>query len=390
MTKINYVLVLPSWYPSRVDHFNGDFNQRLVKALSKDIKQVVLYVVKDATIKKSQTEILIEENTVTHFVYYPACKIPLIGRIHSLYNYYYLNKKHSLRIILEHGIPSLIHCYVFFKAVWIARWLKRTYHIPIILTENWTAFYDYSKYGLHTYSLSIRLFMIKLIRSIDHIIPVSESLGMQIKKWGAAETPQTVIPNVVDVTLFNDEYIQAPVIDKIKFIHISTMNFQKNVEGLLRVFETILKEYDTELWLLGSFPEHIERMINASPILKAGVIHKGELPYAEAAKTIQQCNCLVMFSRCETFSCVIAEALCCGVPVIATDVVGIADYINSSNGILVPSENEGELKKAIIHILNNTEGYEKEKISKAAIKVFNYETVSAQVLEVYKTVLNKK
>ncbi len=386
--KISYILVLPSWYPSRVDHYNGDFNQRLVKALSIHIKQIVLYVIKDPSIKKSQTEISIEENTITHFVYYPACKIPLISKLHSLWNYYYLNKKHSLRIISEHGIPSLIHCYVFFKAVWIAKWLKRRYHIPIILTEHWTAFYDYSKYGLHTYPLPIRLFMKMLIRSIDHIIPVSKSLKIQIKKWGAVTTPQTIIPNVVDIEVFNDNSnYQKNKNSKKRFIHISTMNFQKNGEGMLRTFESVLREYDIELWLLGTLPKHIEKIINDSSLLKSAVVYKGELSYGEVAKAIQQCDCLVMFSRCESFSCVIAETLCCGLPIIATDIVGIADYINTSNGILVPSENERELKKAIISMINNLEKYEKPKISETAIKAFNYESVSFQITEVYKNIL---
>jgi hypothetical protein len=43
----------------------------------------------------------------------------------------------------------------------------------------------------------------------------------------------------------------------------------------------------------------------------------------------------LLFSYFETFSCVLAEALCSGIPVIATNAGGIPEFVNSKNGIYV-------------------------------------------------------
>jgi glycosyltransferase involved in cell wall biosynthesis len=117
------------------------------------------------------------------------------------------------------------------------------------------------------------------------------------------------------------------------------------------------------------------------------VVFTGLISYAEVASYLRKADALIMFSRYENLPCVILEALCCGVPVVASDVGGIREVINKENGILIHSENENELIEAMNYMLDNLEKYNKENIASSASEKFNYQTVVQQFTFAYQTVL---
>jgi hypothetical protein len=75
VSKSEYVLVIPSWFPSKDNKFNGDFNERITIALSRIGHQVVVYIVGDIKAAKFFIEDQIGENTTTIIGYYPKSKI---------------------------------------------------------------------------------------------------------------------------------------------------------------------------------------------------------------------------------------------------------------------------------------------------------------------------
>ena len=391
--KETYVLVLPSWYPSKVNLFNGDFNERTVNALSSEVKQIVLYVVKKEKGWKIDTTWLEAENVITCIVYYPALKLPIFGKYLSPLLYYVLAQYYIRKIISLYGRPALVHMYVILYAGLLGPWIKRKYKLPIVLTEHWTAFYDYAVHSLNKYPDLAKKVIRKLYRSIDHLMPVAEALARQIEPWSMG-VRQTVIYNVVDTRLFNlratqeEEVRRSGISGKLRFLHVSSMIYQKNPEGMLRAFESVLKKgIFAELWLIGPVGKNLKSTIDNSVVLKESVVIKGEVPYQDVAFYMQQSHCLLMFSRFENLPCVILEALCCGLPVIATDVGGVNEIVNSSNGILVNSEDEKELEQAITSMTANYNLYRRENISGHAIETYNYFSIANQIRKVYREVL---
>ena len=96
---------------------------------------------------------------------------------------------------------------------------------------------------------------------------------------------------------------------------------------------------------------------------------------------------LVMFSRYENLPCVILEALCCGLPVISTDVGGISEIINNSNGILIESEDKTALSNALEYMLDHLTQYDRKHIADNATKKYNYKSVGQAINKIYELYL---
>ena len=120
------------------------------------------------------------------------------------------------------------------------------------------------------------------------------------------------------------------------------------------------------------------------------VFFKGEISYSQVANEIQESDCLILFSNIENSPCVISEALCCGVPVIATNVGGIPELVSNNNSILVAPGNTEQLKNAMIKMMEIYSSFNKNKIAEDAQNKFNYPIIGNEFDVLYRSVLNEK
>jgi glycosyltransferase involved in cell wall biosynthesis len=98
---------------------------------------------------------------------------------------------------------------------------------------------------------------------------------------------------------------------------------------------------------------------------------------------MQQAHVQVLFSKHENFPCVVVEALCCGLPVVASDVAGIKEAVNSSSGILVQSENEDALLRGLLKIREVYKAYHPPSIASDAGSRFSYSAIAKRFDELY-------
>ena len=102
---------------------------------------------------------------------------------------------------------------------------------------------------------------------------------------------------------------------------------------------------------------------------------------------MQEANALLMFSRFENSPCSIIEALCCGLPVIATRVGGIPELINETNGMLVESLDNKGLIAAMGEMITNYTVYNRKKIAEDAAARFSYPVIGKKLDEVYASLI---
>lgn len=386
----DYVLVLPGWYPTNADPYPGDFNQRHVMAAGLYTPQVVLYIGKDQTetIKIVTKTISKPTDTVLEIkITYPKKKNRYWDIIYSNVFFLILLLKHARIIKEKFGIPKLLHAYIVIRggaAAWI---LSKKWKVPFILTENWTIYYPEDPGYIKQRNFLFRLTVRKIFKNVKRFLPVTNDLHKQVQQLFGA-VPATIIPNVVNTNLFLYTELKAAN-EPFRFIHVSTMNYQKNPEGLLRAFKIFHTSYpDTCLWMVGPYPQEVLAYAQSLGLNKEPVNFKGAVKYEQVASWLQQSQALVLFSRYENLPCVILEALCCGVPVISTNVGGTAEVIDNSNGIIVINEKEELLVQALKHVYNNYSHFDRFKIAEVASKQFSYRTVGNEIDKVYKELIS--
>lgn len=379
------VLWLVSWYPNRMDAFDGDFIERHAKATSRYEKITVLLVVKDESLKRNTVEIekTEDENLVVYKVYYGKSGWGgIFEKFFSFRKYISLQKKLYKQIIKQEGIPGILHVQVAMKAGMLARWIKRKYHIPYIVTEHWTGYYPQSIPNIYSGNIIFKNLNRKVLAESAMFLPVSDDLGKIVNKH-FIKIPYKVVPNTVDTTLF---YRKPPTTKPFRFIHPSNMSYQKNPDGILEACKIVLEcGYVFELLMIGNKSEWLDSLSFNYGLSKI-VLIEGTVPYTEVAKQMQQSMALLLFSRFENLPCVVIEALCCGLPVISSRVGGIPEAVGGENGILVESENVAALAGAMMQMMDNYTAYDRTKIAANAGELFNYDRVGRQYAEIYKNI----
>ncbi len=379
------VLWIASWYPSRLDKFTGDFIQRHALAASLYCKVEVIFVKKDVGLPANTT--LIEKNVsgnlTEQIIYYNPFQthIKILDRTISFFYY----KKHYRKAVKQYfkneGKPGYVHVHVAMYAGIVALWIKKKWSIPYFVTEHWVGYYRECVPSIYDNNYLFGLLNKQILKKAALFFPVTKGLGETVKR-DFADIPYYVIPNVVNTGVFK---YKPSTTDKFRFIHISHINFQKNPEGMFTAARS-LKDlgYDFELFMLGNESESLNELAKKYDLLPEVVIYKNAVPYAEVAGYIQSSSAFLLFSRFENLPCVLLEALCCGLPVISTNVGGIAEVVHNENGILVENENIEQLTAAMKKMMDEYDYYNREKIAAEAAAKFNYAQVGGQIAGFYK------
>lgn len=195
-----------------------------------------------------------------------------------------------------------------------------------------------------------------------------------------------MIPNVVNTDIFYP--VEKQPADRIRFIHISTMVYQKNPEAILQALALLKDEFAFEMYVYGPVTKsQIELIVKLG--LEKQVLLKGEVPQEELSKSMQQCDALILYSRFETFGCVLIEANACGIPVIVSNLDVFHEIVEEGvNGFFAEGENPEALAKKIREFVQQKNSFNKNAIATAAAEKYNYKKVGGQFFELYNKILS--
>ncbi len=386
------VLWLTSWYPNETDPFSGDFIKRQAEAVSIFQPLNVLWVGKytptNFTEKTNHSNSdLKTENLKEYILYYHSSgqNNNIFSKIKPFINYLKKNREFIQQLRKKNELPEIVHVHVAMKAGMIALYMKWKYKIPYVLTEHWSGYFSNAKDSLFKKSFIIRFLTRIILKNATLVLPVSTSLGIQINQYWA-HVPFQKIPNVVDTLLFYPATVKK--IHTFCFIHISSLLYPKNPEGIIKSFIQMLhQQFDVQLVLVGPLNSSVNKLLTTEVMSTGRIRTTGEISYDEVGKELRNADALIMFSYYENMPCVILEALCTGVPVIASNVGGIREVVNPDNGILVEAGKEVQLFEAMKQMISNYELFEKDHISKQAKEQFSYQTIGKKILQVYNDVL---
>jgi glycosyltransferase involved in cell wall biosynthesis len=379
------ILWLCSWYPSKLEPFNGDFIQRQARAaaLYNDIQ--VIHLAPDTVQETKEKVVSIStEGGLTEQIIYYRKKTSAWGRFWAHYRWLFLYRQALRNYVKKNGKPALVHVHVPLKAGIMAVWFKRRYKVPFVVTEHWGIYNNVADDNYENRSRLFKRFTRLIFGRASGFISVSKYLAEGVNRL-VLKINYRVITNVTDTRLFNPIKNPSPVF---RFIHVSNMVPLKNAEGILRAFAKLYAHHhNTELVMVGDTNPAIREYAATLQLTSRAISFRGEVPYVQVAKEMQQAHCLVLFSNIENSPCVIGEALCCGLPVIATNVGGIPELVNASNSILVQPGEEAELTEAMQKVMESYFHFDRQAISAVAADRFNADTIGKQINAVYDNVL---
>ena len=382
------VLWLASWYPDEYEPVNGDFIQRHAKAVARTLPVDVIHVTqagKDFAYLNNINER--KDGNLHETIYYFHRKktgIEFLDKV--LYNYYFLRyyKRVVKKYIAANEKPDLIHVHVPLKAGMVAWYFLKRYNIPYIVSEHSSLYLKEARDSFATRSFFFRYNTAKVYKHAALVTNVSVAIGKVLQQLFSIKK-LVIIPNVVDTTYFNHQ--QKEPNKMFRWLHVSSLIPLKNVEGIIEAFKNLsVSNTNWELILCGPLNTSLQQLV-ISYGLQQQIKFTGELSYEMVAKQMQQADAFVLFSKHENFPCVIIEALCCGLPVVATNVGGVSEAVNNSNGLLVEPGDIAALEKALKAVMQKISDYSPVAISSSATKKYNYHAIAQQFLLQYKNVL---
>lgn len=365
-----HILYLPRWYPNRYDPMPGLFIRRHAEAASVHCLISVVYV--HATIDKIRgVEVLktSEPRLLTVHLYYSQSQNKLL----NIWRFFKANILGFKVVRQEIGLPDITHVHVLTRLAVVAWWFRMRFGIPYLVTEHWSRYIS----SRNEFKGFARKWLTRfLVRQASMVTTVTRNLADAMLAHGLRNSHYRILPNVVDTALFKptDPKKSNPK----RIIHISCFEDRsKNISGLLRALQMLSQNRsDFESIMVGDGMDFTALTTYADSLgLKPFVKFTGLLEGETLAATLSSGVFLVLFSNYENLPVVIPEAMACGLPVVATDVGGIAEVVNKQNGILVETGNETKLTEALNWMLDHVDQFNPEAIRKTVIDLNSCQAV---------------
>ena len=376
------ILFITSWFPSKANSTLGNFVKWHALALSLYSNISIIYVAKLPHLKSkfvSEKETL--NNLDISIMYYKGADtgVNTLNKIINSVNHF---RAYQKLFTLVKPKPDMVHANIVWPIGMFALWLKFRYKLNFILTEHWSALSKKENFNFLKRTL-IRI----IFKNADFIIPVSESLKNDIKKWND-KLAFKVIPNIVNTEYF---YFKEKTLSNIyKWAHISTLEPVKNVEGIILAFSKLI-HYNSNNHLSiisdGNYSS-IKKLISELKIPDKNIRLIGTSTNQDVANLLRNSDACIQFSRSETFGIVAAEALCTGTPLLSTKVGFLDGFFEEEIGLFVESENTEELfrKMKLMPDLK----FDKLKSSIYFSSLFKPKKISQTYSEIYRKFSNTK
>lgn len=225
--------------------------------------------------------------------------------------------------------------------------------------------------------------------------------GLIADGWAAAELPAKLghpvhaVPKGVDSNRFHPEgdshRLRLGLEGKHVVLGVGRFVPIKNMPLLIDAFaKTAAVDPLAHLLLIGEGPEHanlqaiVERLGIGGRMSFVGYVAQDDLaPYYRAA------DLFVLSSDFDNSPNVVLEAMACGVPVVATNVGGVKEYVRSEGGELVPRRDPDALATAMQRWLGDAP---RRKAAGAfnrrrVVEEFSWRASAQRLLQIYESVI---
>ena len=379
------ILHITYWYPNRYNEHAGIFVKEHVDALNRYCDNQVLHI---GTHRKTKSLYRIERNQISDY------ERSVIASSY-LFKYYRIEEYIVWRLLKREFESNryfqnfdLINFHVAPPLLNHFEQIRQYVKTPTAITEHYTGYHNF--FGLpHN---SSKLNRIKNIFFQEHqLLTVSHALGEDIQRFsGNHNLNYQVVPNVINKELFH--YTPELKSKNLSFFMITNWSVKKNPFVVIQAFAKVLKQYPEAELSIGGTGLLLDEM--EALTVQLGIIDHvkflGRISKSEVARQMNQAHVFLHGSIYDTFSVVSAEAICCGTPVVVSNIPAILEFVNESNGVAVERDTVDEWTNKILLIVSRLDQFDNEQISNQALNKFSSERVGKRYFEIIENVMSNQ
>jgi glycosyltransferase involved in cell wall biosynthesis len=371
------ILHWPASYPdpSRNMPYHCIFVEEHIKSVRPFANNRVLFISPDSTKSKKwveRTDTIEFQIPVTRFYFNKNLNLQFLNVFIRLVILIYFFEL----IFIKKFKPSIIHIHFFTSGTW-AMLYSKLFATKLVVTEHWTALIGYPVIGKKRLLEAASIY-----KKSDWTLPVSTHLmhGIQERTGVNLAYKCSVIHNSVDVSIFNRT--AQPILPN-QLISVIRLDEQKDIPTMLNTLKIMLQTNPAlKLIIIGGGDPTPFQQLAENIGVRQSVEFLGALPKNRIAELMNQSELFILSSIAENSPCVIGEAHCCGLPVVATDVGGVKELI--MEGTVVPTKAPELLANAVLNQL--AKEVDRRLLSKLAQEKFGYDAIGKEISEVYKKI----
>ena len=346
------VLIVPSWYPTRVKPIEGVFFREQLLALRGLCDARVLYGVKAKVARKSKIanlvshnsfrpikDMLIDDDEGWSFQYLPTINaLPKINAARLVQSYVQRYTQ-----ILDHvWRADVVHAHDVWPAGVIAHEINRLYRVPCHLTIH--NMYDDK---IPSWKKAMIEDALATAATVSFVGTVQQRLWSHV----LSGKPSYVIGNMVD----DDRYIPQ---DKSTpgLLFVGRNRIEKDLDTFVNTLE-VLSGYNIERGLKVTIVSQglerdsykMSRLDNMRSVYNINIM--AEVDNIRMPALMNQHTVLISTSRSETFGCAIVEAAVCGLEIVTTKNGGIDTYLDQDNAFISDIGDSHGLARSLYTVL---------------------------------------
>jgi glycosyltransferase involved in cell wall biosynthesis len=373
--------MITKWYPNSEDPQLGVFIQKHARAIALENSVSVLYAYGLPNQKEKFNLTFAQNSNVAEYLCYYKKNTGVFSFVINGMRYFrsiliaYKKAKH------DKATFDLVHAYILLRTALIGKYLSLINKIPLVISEQWSG-YATGKYNLR--SAFNKWLTRYFCKSSAGLSMVSYFLQSKMHEHGLINSNETVTSNVISKT-FSSSKNES---EKINVLLVADLVDEiKNISSVIKAAAKARDEgHRFVIRIVGQGPDqsNLLKLAETLNVVNSTVIFEGLKTNEEVYEYLRQCDFLIMNSRFETFSLICVEAMSCSKPVLATKCGGPEEFINDSNGILIPVDDDIELFNQFLFMLKNFKRFNQEAIRKSVEARFSEKLVAKTFTDWYR------
>lgn len=365
------ILFITPWYPDDYNPNRGIFVRDQAVALASGHEVHVIYARVDYNrfaLYASEISHRQFEGVNEHYVVVRR-SLPVINQL----VFFSIAISETLKVT-RGFIPDVIHGNIGYPGALWSWCVSRAVGKPFVITEHTRVVNNFRSW-IH------RLATLWPLRRARSIIAVSSTLARELEQHTGR--PVVVIPNIIDFSKFPITALRPAGNCQIGFL--GGLNTPvKGLDLLLHAIAGLEGDFTLHIGGHGKLLDVYMQLAQELMVSSRCVFH-GFVKHTEVNAFMTRLNFFVSASRYESFGMAMVEAMGCGLPVLATNSGGPADFITPVNGILVEKENVSALRQGLTKMLKHHVSFDSEAIRTFAIYNYSYPRFIARMNDVYRS-----